>query len=144
MRCDVRGAKLESVPTFISIHAPRMRCDRIFDWSKQSRINFNPRTSYEMRRLIFVWFVHQRFISIHAPRMRCDSKGHGNTVLSFAFQSTHLVWDATIKGIDVVLIEKIISIHAPRMRCDVSITSRSELNALFQSTHLVWDATVLI
>ena len=101
----------------ISIHAPRMGCDRIsisalslltsFQsthpvWDATCRCNyrlidstnFNPRTPYGMR--------------------------HDNTYTTgtyMGFQSTHPVWDAT-RRVAVSLVMYFISIHAPRMGCD--------------------------
>ena len=102
---------------------------------------FNPRTSCEVRRLI--WWT-----------------GRHTTI----FQSTHLVWGATFYNFKHDK-DRIISIHAPRVRCDdemahgvtcnyyfnprTSCEVRRALHcnafwfSLFQSTHLVWGATWL-
>ena len=58
---------------FISIHAPRVRCD-IGPYELVSQIkNFNPRTSCEVRLLTNTDAPAVLVISIHAPRVRCDS-----------------------------------------------------------------------
>ena len=104
----------------ISIHAPRVRCDKsfynIFDFSSY----FNPRTSCEVRLLVLVFSDY-----------------------SIIFQSTHLVWGATIKRKNARNKHNI-SIHAPRVRCDFRSWWLSPFVSLFQSTHLVWGATYTV
>ena len=94
---EMRLAKVEFAhgAKSISIHAPRMRCDRPFAVPMSKWSNFNPRTSYEMRRGYLVDLIKWLNISIHAPRMRCDSKQCSRFGTNERFQSTHLVWDAT-------------------------------------------------
>ena len=78
----------------ISIHAPRVRCDRDNRRLAEWILNFNPRTSCEVRPLL----------------------GALRLTISI-FQSTHLVWGAT--AVTLPDQEKdLISIHAPRVRCD--------------------------
>ncbi len=56
----------------ISIHAPRVRCDKI-NVAQQEKYNyFNPRTSCEVRLSGTTSFICIYYISIHAPRVRCD------------------------------------------------------------------------
>ena len=56
----------------ISIHAPLARCDRLKIGSINCLINFNPRTSCEVRLRMY-WARLQKWgISIHAPLARCD------------------------------------------------------------------------
>ena len=55
------------------------------------------------------------------------------------FQSTHPVWDATIRE-DARHRLPLISIHASRMGCDQTIDDYDAF-VEFQSTHPVWDAT---
>ncbi len=145
----------------ISIHAPRMRCDKTltrFLWSSyyfnprtsyEMRPNgkhetlhakyFNPRTSYEMRQRICFSFAYIHYFNPRTSyEMRHDTTGGTCTIE--AFQSTHLVWDATFCTA-FQRVPTVISIHAPRMRCDCLDFSCNVVNSRFQSTHLVWDAT---
>ena len=92
----------------ISIHAPRVRCDIVTLFKNNVISHFNPRTSCEVRR--------QKFLS------------SSHTAI---FQSTHLVWGATIRE-KLGTTATYISIHAPRVRCDhinfFSPSSRSHFN----------------
>ena len=109
----------------ISIHAPRVRCDRNDEqpWSRSQ-------------------------ISIHAPRVRCDAVSLEKVDKLLKFQSTHLVWGATSSSDEDTRRfiyfnprtscevrrrwcrwswpKRTISIHAPRVRCDY-IETTSEL-----------------
>ena len=124
---------------YISIHAPRVRCDPKKFLLGYMEMNFNPRTSCEVRpikdkyRELFgkfqsthlVWgatrfFVQLFFrchISIHAPRVRCDFLG---------FQ-----WGITLYNFN------------PRTSCEVRRAALlcTDSEGVFQSTHLVWGAT---
>ena len=58
----------------ISIHAPRVRCDGFNNSTMpHTLINFNPRTSCEVRPKIGKIVGGDATISIHAPRVRCDT-----------------------------------------------------------------------
>ena len=118
-----------------------MRCDRRVRRMRIPRRYFNPRTSYEMRQLERENLgLKQTFQSTHlvwdATLIKTLNEEHEE------FQSTHLVWDAT-KWPGKQHSTSIISIHAPRMRCDVKDIPTFSAHSLFQSTHLVWDATDL-
>ena len=65
-------------------------------------LNFNPRTSCEVRQINSHVNDDEFDISIHAPRVRCD---HENT-----------------RG---VVTANTISIHAPRVRCDLDKTQNN-------------------
>ena len=138
MRCDKNVIK-GVFKNYISIHAPRMRCDQFVVTIGNASIHFNPRTSHEVRPILLS-FNSVAIISIHAPRMRCDSRSDVEIYVNDAFQSTHLAWGATcLRSSKIVhhgnfnprtshevrraLISGFrfltaISIHAPRMRCD--------------------------
>ena len=79
--------------------------------------DFNPRTSYEVRRRHPEIRLCVSDISIHAPLTRCDVRK----------------WYARIRCI--------ISIHAPLTRCDNPFTTENIHNGVFQSTHLLRGAT---
>ena len=118
--CEVRPPRKFLVLWFycISIHAPRVRCDRWMPDPELQLSYFNPRTSCEVRLPFPPVPLHMMNISIHAPRVRCDIDQLKKTLQENLFQSTHLVWGATlclvIKNHDKISI----SIHAPRVRCD--------------------------
>ena len=145
----------------ISIHAPRMGCDFIYNRRTPQGNHFNPRTPYGVRltECAFVT-VGNKFQSTHPV--------WGATWLIVLytgmrpFQSTHPVWGATVYSCDADQGREI-SIHAPRMGCDriasallahmMDFNPRTPygvrpLNLLtirpprtFQSTHPVWGAT---
>ena len=101
----------------ISIHAPLTRCDKWFLGRILSVRNFNPRTSYEVRRRRGLPASLKCSISIHAPLTRCDVFIPSHKVTHKKFQSTHLLRGATeARGFCFSCI--IISIHAPLTRCD--------------------------
>ena len=80
---------------FISIHAPRVRCD-VADgklYSEEAISIHAPRVRCDYLPPSFFVFV---IISIHAPRVRCDDKLYFGQIIYIH-----------------------ISIHAPRVRCDV-------------------------
>ena len=85
----------------ISIHAPRVRCDKMTSGKWSTTHYFNPRTSCEVRQARNTCRAHAEYISIHAPRVRCDKK----------------MFSELMSGV-------IISIHAPRVRCDNSTRCR--------------------
>ncbi len=116
--CGVRRrfCHLLTISHSISIHAPRVGCDRS-----------SPQP-----------FLINR-ISIHAPRVGCDPYVQRVLHAVFEFQSTHPVWGATDNDVFVTLTYKFqsthpvwgativkhyhfpdisISIHAPRVGCD--------------------------
>ena len=124
----------------ISIHAPRVRCDI---WPIKC-INvltyFNPRTSCEVRHLLY--FLYLQLEAYFNPRTSCEVR-------------------LIQPGIGEIFLQ--ISIHAPRVRCDFCIlfsikfinnfnprtsceVRHYKMNSdypsqIFQSTHLVWGAT---
>ena len=152
---------------------------------RRSRAYFNPRIPYGMRQTARAPSGTRHNISIHASRMGCDQTvkrrdtrpiyfnpriPYGmrqNTTCSLhvrnAFQSTHPVWDATVRpqvpascraisihasrmGCDLVPwvpsdCVRAISIHASRMGCDTTGLTVTYGYTEFQSTHPVWDAT---
>ncbi len=105
---------------FISIHAPRVRCDVILYTMKIYNKYFNPRTSCEVRPIL------------------CSFYG-----AFWKFQSTHLVWGATCSK----SIKKGHHVNFnPRTSCEVRQLKRlyRKWRQAFQSTHLVWGATYYI
>ncbi len=58
---------------FISIHAPRVGCDKNHPMSSMSRDYFNPRTPRGVRPHRVPYVSILLVISIHAPRVGCDS-----------------------------------------------------------------------
>ena len=110
-------ARYKQGPCYISIHAPRVRCDLISYSKIIQNVYFNPRTSCEVRLF---------------RAMR--------TSILLAFQSTHLVWGATCEYDGGFYMVKYFN---PRTSCEVrlSICSSWPRELIFQSTHLVWGAT---
>ena len=92
VRCDTAWIENRLGETIISIHAPRVRCDHHnLGVLRRAEHNFNPRTSCEVRRVIYYAYAFSVDISIHAPRVRCDYFNFGILVKILEFQSTHLV-----------------------------------------------------
>ena len=107
--------KADFIP--VSIHAPRVGCDRFPLPGMRRRHRFNPRTPCGMRRLI--------------PSLPSTCT---------LFQSTHPVWDATQPSRWAGFTVRSFN---PRIPC--GMRRRAMLLAcrttMFQSTHPVWDAT---
>ena len=116
MRCDT-DKKVIQKAIAISIHAPRVRCDHIMLNSVITPIDFNPRTSCEVRHFLPIF-----------------------TTILFVFQSTHLVWGATSREEND---KKRRRNFNPRTSCEVRLFDKFRLTfgVEFQSTHLVWGAT---
>ena len=149
--------------TFISIHAPRVRCD---GWLKS---NDGTEESFQSTHLVWgaTYLISSCFSVIHHfnPRTSCEVRRLflEISMVGSIFQSTHLVWGATWTAI-CWFYSPYISIHAPRVRCDtawtVSLHALQYFNPrtscevrpmtatriippiIFQSTHLVWGATL--
>ena len=122
----------------ISIHAPRVGCDKLRGLSyNKCHISIHaPRVGCDQGGAVM---LDKQLISIHAPRVGCDVKyrvvfspsGHFNprtpcgvrlhtlqsSIPSSRFQSTHPVWGATYRLEDWRRAQ-FISIHAPRVGCD--------------------------
>ena len=110
-------SRLIKIYEVISIHAPRVGCDDIFDAAIDAHGNFNPRTPCGVRHAALVLFREHTGISIHAPRVGCDKVPVARVVWLYRFQSTHPVWGATDASQDASQAGAI-SIHAPRVGCD--------------------------
>ena len=63
----------------ISIHAPRVGCDRLEIRHHQRATYFNPRTPCGVRHNVFALSDVLGIISIHAPRVGCDGRRSGAT-----------------------------------------------------------------
>ena len=141
--CGVRlllGTFIES-PFWVSIHAPRVGCDRHQERVPARERRFNSRTPCGVRP--------------GKLRLRADDP---------AFQFTHPVWGATTDSPRLRDVTRV-SIHAPRVGCDgeyqmpkmkkdrfnsrtpcgVRQDHRQETHQrqLFQFTHPVWGATAM-
>ena len=115
--CEVRHISSFSnrKELIISIHAPRVRCDFV-SWLVLYLVSyFNPRTSCEVRHKLFIP-LRIAYISIHAPRVRCDIEQCWHSECGSAFQSTHLVWGATLCWL---IIWSIFFYFNPRTSCEV-------------------------
>ena len=102
----------------ISIHAPRVRCDLKNGQMKALTQNFNPRTSCEVRRKIFLCFFHSFIISIHAPRVRCDPAPWFRYSRLLRYFNPRTSCEVRRKFPEDLNGLAWISIHAPRVRCD--------------------------
>ena len=94
VRCDLSDIFLWALPD-ISIHAPRVRCDRNLCSFSIARYNFNPRTSCEVRQKSEDVVQLQSHFN---PRTSCEVRRYCPNAVktSIKFQSTHLVWGATV------------------------------------------------
>ena len=147
----------------ISIHAPRVGCDRYTQCRPGDLHHISihaPRVGcdhcYEDNRCT-------KHISIHAPRVGCDEvigqvperSGHFNPRTPCGVRRSVVIRDG---------LPQEISIHAPRVGCDSTVTCKTPItarnfnprtpcgvrhqqsgqpagNGKFQSTHPVWGAT---
>ena len=116
--CEVRHLIIGAIThlKYISIHAPRVRCDGKERDSIDIVENFNPRTSCEVRLFVFSLIICLKYFN---PRTSCEVRliSPSQWEIIYLFQSTHLVWGATLI-IGAITHLKYISIHAPRVRCD--------------------------
>ena len=124
----------------VSIHAPRMGCDRRHHPSNARQLGFNPRTPYGMR------LFNSSSDNIHGrfnPRTPYGMRPKAASALSQLemFQSTHPVWDATKKSASGET-----GPHGfnPRTPYGMRLPATAEHRWFFrfQSTHPVWDATL--
>ena len=161
-RCDGKQATIPAL-WIISIHAPLTRCD--FNGSAfyaNCCANFNPRTSYEVRRASKQMTVTAEpdFNPRTSYEVRLEIGTWGIWLLEF--QSTHLLRGATYSEKAYNYYNRI-SIHAPLTRCDLFQQKMSMLTEnfnprtsyevrpeiapslfrffSFQSTHLLRGAT---
>ncbi len=140
MGCDVDESRSRKALN-VSIHAPRVGCDRSpSSWGRKA-LGFNSRTPCGVRLSVcYVLVVSTCFnsrtpcgvrlhpsvivgrlqhVSIHAPRVGCDRYARLMQARSFSFQFTHPVWGATGRS--------------PMTR----------FSPRFQFTHPVWGATLI-
>ena len=152
----------EIAAKIISIHAPRVGCDRGQRLQGGAHADFNPRTPCGVRR--DMGGGPGRKPRDFNPRTPCGVR-RANPPSSpnwAVFQSTHPVWGATPRqcifigttnisihaprvGCDFGLYVPpgvlLISIHAPRVGCDIRTQGTVPEVVTFQSTHPVWGAT---
>ena len=95
--------------------------------------NFNPRTSYEMRRYEVKESEKATDISIHAPRLRCDSS-FVIPLMAACYFNPRTSYEMRHLKDPRFIYDTTISIHAPRMRCDL-IKAESEFWKLVISIH---------
>ena len=136
VRCD-RPCRFRVFPLFsISIHAPRVRCDKNRPCGPENAQDFNPRTSCEVRLRVKCGLRNAAIISIHAPRVRCDylHTSYSSSLFNFNPRTSCEVRRIISRYQNSRLF---ISIHAPRVRCDVSYLICVVFYKKFQSTHLV-------
>ena len=147
----------------VSIHAPRVGCDKRWELFHTEVSSFNSRTPCGVRLALSscrcpqqLGFnsrtpcgVRQRVrhrqpprckVSIHAPRVGCDQTQGLTTIMSAMFQFTHPVWGATSSGCKK---ESKLKGFNSRTPCGVRQSHWiCLLNAYkFQFTHPVWGAT---
>ncbi len=138
----VWGATIESEDNLshdgISIHAPRVRCDNNFIHASAGAVNFNPRTSCEVRppmsekvtvtdnfnprtscevRRWKHWYL--RCLPYFNPRTSCEVRLQWfATMQRFSNFNPRTSCEVRHGFTDINAQWKVISIHAPRVRCD--------------------------
>ena len=145
----------------ISTHAPLARCDT--GWTKfpPELIDFNSRTSCEVRRTGRPDDAGRLDISTHAPLARCDPRPRESRSWK-PFQLTHLLRGATRAlsrpcvsstyfnsrtscevrlDHEYGILNLAISTHAPLARCDTDGRLFTGAHGKFQLTHLLRGAT---
>ena len=116
-RCD-SFSSLNCLRAFISTHAPHARCDKMKIPLERWNIDFNSRTSCEVRPKAEMAKTQNEIISTHAPHARCDFRPWSGIFRQELFQLTHLMRGATLVQIsDTVM-------------------------SIFQLTHLMRGATI--
>ena len=143
----IRSATLQRLSAVlkkhISIHALHTKCDWISWLESRPLQNFNPRTSYEVRRIRTTNSTNVRLISIHALHTKCDVQTFENQLPCDYFnpRTSYEVRHAAMIAVEA---KRDISIHALHTKCDQRGLARSARLLRFQSTHFIRSATSLL
>ena len=138
-----RLGKVGAEDRCVSIHAPRVGCDKYLQTYSTQRTRFNSRTPCGVRllRASPPWRVPGGFnsrtpcgVRPSSARPRGRARGCFNSRTPCGVRLTYS------RGAYRV---SLVSIHAPRVGCDVGYLSTIVLNREFQFTHPVWGATPL-
>ena len=141
--CGVRRERQRKLSTKvnISIHAPRVGCDRGRCTRQTASSNFNPRTPCGVRQRFSLKALQDlKFQSTHPVWGATIQKLVGASDDDL-FQSTHPVWGATAP-IPSSITQRVN--FNPRTPCGVRLVpDKDQMKQLqgFQSTHPVWGAT---
>ncbi len=137
MRCDLGT---NCTRTSLRYFNPRTSCEvRLTRYFVPRNVdNFNPRTSCEVRLEIQ---EVKEWVNYFNPRTSCEVRLNYQVSECFRliFQSTHLVWGATVIMYTKTILSLFQSTHLV-WGATLWIIDLVLLN-LFQSTHLVWGAT---
>ena len=141
MGCDAFLRSVTNEFSIISIHAPRVGCDKppLGGRGKPHR--------FQSTHPVWGATAHSddagspRKISIHAPRVGCDAvRCPAPFLVQISIHAPRVGCDSSfVSDLDT---SQSISIHAPRVGCDVIRTWEAGSIGEFQSTHPVWGATI--
>ena len=102
--------------------------------------DFNPPIPCGMGHAFDIATESFRVISIHPSRVGWDFAAVHVVSSKFEFQSTHPVWDGTLRRLYPFQTGHI-SIHPSRVGWDICRRISATNHRTFQSTHPVWDGT---
>ena len=126
----------------ISIHAPRVGCDKSLASTNSSLRSFQSTHPVWGATGILHKHLVSASISIHAPRVGCDKTLAMMRWKRIKFQSTHPVWGATpVKRAEHAYDRLFQSTH-PVWGATTEELADAILAPVFQSTHPVWGATL--
>ena len=124
---------------FISTHAPLARCDLMPFLRARARIDFNSRTSCEVRRTAYSSFPH--YIDFNS-RTSCEVRQRFNFVHRGELYFNSRTSCEVRRSVQTrEFVHNYISTHAPLARCDGRGTITPAGAAPFQLTHLLRGAT---
>ena len=115
-RCDMLRL-FQFLPSFISTHAPLARCDCISSTSLILSLNFNSRTSCEVRHGCLLDAICEILFQL-THLLRGATRCSGPHCRYNRFQLTHLLRGATKTHLCTAICR--ISTHAPLARCDTA------------------------
>ena len=143
MGCD-RSSRTETRGRTVSIHAPRVGCDRAAWRERQAHKRFNSRTPCGVRQILVVALLSSQPFQFTHPVWGATINDRLGCFVIQLFQFTHPVWGATLlerneqqemngfnsrtpcgvrlwRGAQAVR-SRVVSIHAPRVGCDSTST----------------------
>ena len=128
----------------ISIHAPRVGCDRVLCHIDLQTFAFQ--STHPVWGATFACSSAAMLtlpISIHAPRVGCDSTKEQCCFFLYDF-NPRTPCGVRPRAVLLVRLRCPISIHAPRVGCDPCSENNYQRCGQFQSTHPVWGATSIV
>ena len=116
----------------VSIHAPRVGCDRLVQKQASINLSFNSRTPCGVRQSLHLSNIFLSLFQFTHPVWGATYSPDLNWGASTLFQFTHPVWGATGRMATQGDTAQV-SIHAPRVGCDLSAEIGRSIYVRFNS-----------